>query len=144
MLLAKLLTSGFAGCFCLLLPLVQVQITGSETLGGPREPHSNGAKQVCATGVIALPIICHVLGTCTCWEDCRVEKSHPWLASAARLLGRCGWQTLAPGAGGMNTQMYLSRAPGVLHYCRGSQLCAEKEHRVGGFLFLFFLNPVFI
>lgn len=45
-LLNKLLKYGFVGCFYLLLKLVQVQITGSETLGGPREPHSNCAKQV--------------------------------------------------------------------------------------------------
>lgn len=45
-LLNKLLKYGFVGCLYLLLKFVQVQITGSETLGGPREPHSNRAKQV--------------------------------------------------------------------------------------------------
>lgn len=44
--LNKLLKYGFVGCFYLLLKLVQVRITGNETLGGPREPHSNRAKQV--------------------------------------------------------------------------------------------------
>jgi hypothetical protein len=55
----KLLKYGLVGCFYLLLRSVQVQITGSESLGGPREPHSNGAKQVCCTSVITLLIIRH-------------------------------------------------------------------------------------
>lgn len=46
-LLNKALKYGFVGfSFYLLLKLVQVQITGSETLGGLRESHSDGAKQV--------------------------------------------------------------------------------------------------
>ena len=44
--LNKLLKYGFVGCLCLLLKFVQVQMIGSETLGGSREPHSNSAKQV--------------------------------------------------------------------------------------------------
>lgn len=46
LLLNKLLKYGCVGCFYLLLKLAQVQITGSETLGRPRESHSDGAKQV--------------------------------------------------------------------------------------------------
>lgn len=38
-LVNKLLKYGFVGCLYLLLRWVQVQITGSKTLGGPREPH---------------------------------------------------------------------------------------------------------
>lgn len=73
LLLAKRLPSGFAGCSHFLLPLVVVQITGNKTSGGPREPHSSGAKQVCATRVITLPIIWHALGIHTCQEGCKGE-----------------------------------------------------------------------
>lgn len=45
-LLNKLLKYGFVGCLYLLLKFVQVQVIGNETSGGPREPHSNRAKQV--------------------------------------------------------------------------------------------------
>lgn len=45
-LLNKLLKYGFVRCFYLLQKLVQVQKTGSKTLGSPREPHSNRSRQV--------------------------------------------------------------------------------------------------
>lgn len=44
--LNKFLKYGFVGCLYLLLKLVQVQVTGSETSGDPREPHSDFTIQV--------------------------------------------------------------------------------------------------
>lgn len=101
--------------------------TGSETLGGPREPHSNGAQQVCATSVITSPIIRHALGIPTCRRGveggatplvCQAPWK-VWVANSGSGSRRCEHTTVS-------VQGPLERRTVV----EDPELCAEKEYSV--------------
>ena len=94
-----------------------MQITGSETLGVPREPHSNGATQVDATTIITLPVLWHALGIHMCQEGCKGEVTPLVGISLQGSFEGVGGKLWLWEEVGMNSQLYLSRGPRMSHYC---------------------------
>lgn len=104
-----------------------MRITGNETLGGPREPHSNGAKKVCATSIITLPIIWHALGIHMCQRGVEGEVTP--------LVCQASWKVWVANSGSgsrwyEHTTVPVQRPLGRYTVVEDPELFAEKEYSV--------------